>query len=114
MQYQKAVLIVCASLCGCAAQPDIWDRPYTTRDQFDRDAANCKLIAMSIPQQHTQVDTFRADTVSYGNRTTTTYGPDPYAKLGAVIGDAVANSANAKTAVRLCMQSKGYKLRPKA
>jgi hypothetical protein len=108
------VLGVVLVLGGCATSPDIWDRPYTSQSQFNNDAAGCKLVAMTIPKQQTQVDTYRAETVSYGNRATTTVGPDPYAKLGAVIGDAITNSANAKTAVRLCMQSKGYRLRPKS
>lgn len=107
-------IITALVLSGCASAPDIYDRPHTTSAQFQQDFAGCKLVAMGLPQQHTQANSYVANTTTYGNTSNTTIEPNPYAQLGAAIGDAIHNHNQKIDAFRLCMQAQGYSLRPKA
>ncbi len=107
----KAVAAIAAlgvALSGCAHKSDIWDKPGGTASQFNQDLAGCKMYASGAPQQHTQTNVYVAQTYVHGNYARTTVGPDPYAQLGAAIGDAIANGVQHMQAVRLCMESNGY------
>jgi hypothetical protein len=100
------------ALAGCAGGPDIWDRPHTTRAQFDEDAASCRLSASESPQQRTQVNTYAAGSPTFKNTSTIAVGPDPNAQFGGAVRGVNAPTEDHKQVLRLCMQSKGYTLRP--
>ena len=100
------------ALAGCAGGPDIWDRPHTTRAQFEQDAAGCRLSASQSSRQPTQVNTYAATTTTFKNTSTIAVGPDPNAQFGAAVRGVNANTEDYKQVLRLCMQSKGYTFRP--
>jgi len=99
--------LIALLLSGCATQ-EIYSKPGLTQTRLDQDHAYCELVAMNAPQQQTQVNVYDAHTTTYGNYSTTTVSPDPYAQFGAALGDTIANDESKTTVRRLCMQSKGY------
>jgi hypothetical protein len=102
-----SISLIALLASGCNTQ-EIYSKPGLTQASLDEDHASCELMAMNAPQQQTQVDVYTTHTTNYGNYSTTTVGPDPYAQVGAAIGDALANADRPATIRRLCMQSKGY------
>lgn len=116
MKRTYAITITAAilvGLAGCAGDPEIYDRPRTTPDQFHVDFAGCRAMAHAMPQQRTPVTGYVATTTFHGNHATTAVGPNPYELLAATLVDAVANSENQTAVLHACMSSKGYVLRHK-
>jgi hypothetical protein len=107
MKIELSIPFLALLLSGCATQEN-YSKPGLTQADLDQDHAYCEMIAMNAPRQQTQVDVYTTHTTNYGNYSTTTVGPDPYAQTGAAIGDAIANAGREDTIRRLCMQSKGY------
>jgi hypothetical protein len=95
-------------LAGCGTESELYSRTGLTQAGLDADYAGCQLQAMNVPEQHTAVNSYTATTTVVGNTATTTVGPNPYASLGAAIGDSIANDERETTVRRLCMQVKGY------
>ncbi|MGC9953209.1 MAG: hypothetical protein ABSD21_02895 [Rhizomicrobium sp.] len=111
-------------LGACASHPDIYDRAYTTKAQFEQDAAGCKLLAETagdrpIPNVPVPTPGYTATTTYTPSGATTDIEPDQSvvgraAELANLVGG-VANVTDhftrPKKIVRLCMQAKGYTLR---
>jgi hypothetical protein len=107
MRIALSIPLVALLLSSCATQ-ELYSKPGLTQADLDQDHAYCQLLAMNAPQQQTQVNVYTAHTTTYGNYSTTTVSPDPYAQFGAALGDTIANDERQTTVRRLCMQSKGY------
>lgn len=107
MKVVVSIPLLALMLSGCATQ-EFYNKPGLTKTSFDQDYAYCKLLGINAPRQETPVNVYTSHTITSGNYSTTTVGPDPYAQVGASLGDAIANSDREMTTRRLCMQAKGY------
>ncbi|HEY4943235.1 MAG TPA: hypothetical protein VII56_17530 [Rhizomicrobium sp.] len=110
MKRTLAIGFLAFALSGCVSGPDQYARNGTTKAQFNQDFAGCRLVAMGMPERHTQVNSYVANTDYFGGTTTTTIEPDSGAALGSALGDLIHNNRRAASAIRLCMQAKGYSL----
>jgi len=108
----KAVLAVALlAVAGCAGPPEIWDRARTTRDQFQADAAICKLEASQTGQPRPQTNAYAAEPATYQGTSTVAVGPDTSARFGGNARQTNFDAQDHRQAVRHCMESKGYNLR---
>lgn len=119
-------LIIGAALLlgGCASHPDIYDRAYTTRAQFEQDAAACKLLATTaadrpIPNIPVPTPGYTATTTYTPSGSTTDIDPNQsvvgrvveLANLAGGVASVADHFTRPQRIVRLCMQAKGYTLR---
>lgn len=107
MKVGLSIPLIALLLSGCATR-EFYNKVGLTQASFEQDYAYCKLLGMNAPRQETPVNVYTSHTTTYGSYSTTTVSPDPYAQLGASMGDAMANSDREITTRRLCMQAKGY------
>ena len=97
------------ALAGCADPPEIWDRPQTTRDQFQADAAMCKLTAARTEQP--QANDYAAEPETFHGNSTVAVGPDPSLRFGGNVHRANFDAEDHRQAIHQCMEAKGYSLR---
>lgn len=109
MRLNALALAGLLALAGCADPPEIWDRAQTTRDQFQADAAMCKLQAGQRPPQANGYAA--AEPAPFQGTSTVAVGPDPSARFGGNVHQSNFDAEDRRQAVRHCMQSKGYILR---
>lgn len=107
MRYAAIFVTATVLLSGCATE-EIYSRPDLDQALLQRDYAECVMYSQGAPQQHTPVNSYTATTTTYGNTSTTTIAPNPYAQAGAALGDAFANAERQTELRRLCMQARGY------
>jgi len=111
MRFKAMGLAGLLAVTGCADPPEIWDRAQTTRDQFQADAAICKLEASQTGQPQPQMNGYAAEPATYQGTSTVAVGPDPSARFGGNARQANFDARDHRQAVRHCMESKGYILR---
>jgi hypothetical protein len=108
----KAVLVVgLLAVAGCADPPEIWDRPQTTRDQFQVDATMCKLEAAQTVRPQAQTNERAAEPATFQGTSTVAVGPDPSVRFGGNVHQTNFDTEDHRQAIHQCMESKGYILR---
>jgi hypothetical protein len=111
MRLKALYLVGVLAVAGCADPPEIWDRPQTTRDQFQADATMCKLEAAQIARPQPQADDRAAEPATYQGTSTVAVGPDPSVRFGGNVHGTNFDADDHRQAIHQCMESKGYILR---
>ncbi len=107
------VIGVAVFLAGCAHQTIVYNRPHTTAAQYNQDMGQCKLLAMTIPQDrpyYLPAASGGAAAASGDNATASADASNPVAiNAGIAIGTAIQNHNREQGAQEACMQAKGYR-----
>lgn len=106
-------LVPALSMVGCASTKYKWAKMNTTQEEFNRDGAQCKLVAMNVYNKTTYTNPTPTTYTTYGsyNKATGSYTSRKVQNNNYFedLNRTLTKSSAESKAYRLCMQGKGYK-----